>query len=89
MWLLTAGSGAGGPMTWDNGGDGKAAPLVELLHDRAAKQWSLTFRFKKNTVRYEKPANEWRQLNANVFTKVTASKELRGTFPEYVSVVPV
>jgi hypothetical protein len=88
IWLLSAPGGEGEPSAWDNGGDGKAEPRVELRHDRPAALWRLSLLLGKYAAHYESRASDWRPLNANVLERASGEAPPRGA-PPYVTVVPV
>jgi hypothetical protein len=73
-WILKLQPQQGRTSVWNNGGNGRRSPLVELRYDRCCPStWSLRFQLGDGIVEYVKPAAEWNIVGRNVFTVVTAS----------------
>jgi hypothetical protein len=85
IWMLTLRRPAGDEAVWNNGGDGRGSPLVEMR--REGSVYVLGFRYGSAEVHYIKPATEWQPLGANVLA--LAGKEPASGVPPALTVVPV
>jgi hypothetical protein len=89
-WALVLTQDTGNACVWDNGYDGRTDPRIELRCDSPVPlQWQLTFQHNDVTVRYVKPASEWRPLQPNTFTQRLQPTGRAGRrFPHSVTVEP-
>jgi hypothetical protein len=86
-WILVLREQGNGLRVWDNGGDGKKVPYVELRSCPAGGDWRLTLELGNAAVGYGKPAGEWRPLSRNTLT--LAEKKGQRKVPESLTVEPV